>query len=541
VTAPQIDFSVLDRMGPPSTTSQCCFCGAFLRPIGDGKWFRCPVNACFQRALRYLIRNDTAILFIPNPIQVKLFEAVVPLDVHGHVIPCAYKNILFGGSRGSSKSFALRWLCYWLCLHFPNFKVLFLRRTFVELEDSHLVKVRQEQGSLDIEINSKYQLPFHTGSMITFGHCAEAVNITKYLSADFDLIVFDESGTFGVSMLTQISTSARVSAATTPHNWRCIVVKASNPGGIAGAYNKAMYVNHDPDPDEYPNYVATDYLYINSRLEDNPHLPLEEYDKTLRQTPEKYAQWRWGDWDSAIDQFFSEYRKQDIVEHGILYRAHELSTDQEPITAHLDWVVTLDFNFKKPGVAYWIACHPNGTFTVMYEFKFVRTLAKTVARTILSRNRALGLTIRHVVMSDELANRPTETGESILETFRNVGLPVIRSKHHRLIGWARLHALLADNDKHTPYLRVFKPNCPYLCQTLPAIIEHPTEPDEIVKKNDAAANALRYFGMARPAPGTQSVVSAPTREQLRGRAGGVILDDDPRQTVSAGGSYRRSA
>jgi phage terminase large subunit len=534
---PQIDFRTLSVMGPPHTHSRCCWCHAALRPVCDGKFWRCPTTACFTRQRQYWVVGATAVLFIPTPIQTVLFEAVAPLDAAGNVLPSPYLNILFGGSRGSSKSFALRWLAHWLCLKLPGFQVLMLRRTLPELDKSQLKNIRLEAPLLNAVLNSKYELAYPTTSQMTFGHCAEVGDEAKYLSSAYDLIIFDEETTFETTQILDISTSARPSERT-PKGWNPLVVGGTNPGGIAGPYCKGVYVSKMVDPAEYPDYTPSEYLYIQSMLEDNPFLDTAEYEKNLKKLgPLKYKLWRMADWDATEDQFFGEFRKQDITDdHGQIHIAHATKPEDEPDTHTIERFCSLHWGLKMPGVCYWWCCLLDGTFYIEDEYRFEDTLAKYVATEILRRNTRRKITIRHVVAGDELWNRRGQTGESLVETFRTAGLPMVRSKHDRVIGWNRVRALLDDNEDGIPWLRFSKTRCPSACLTIPALMGDPTHPEDIIRTNDMCANAIRYGAMSRPYPTRKTSLEIP-REALKGKAGywRYELEDEPRHHY--GGDY----
>jgi hypothetical protein len=51
------------------------------------------------------------------------------------------RNVLYGGAAGGGKSHALRWDAYMRCLSVPHYRALLLRRTFPELENTHLENV----------------------------------------------------------------------------------------------------------------------------------------------------------------------------------------------------------------------------------------------------------------------------------------------------------------------------------------------------------------------------------------------------------------
>ena len=546
-------------MGPASTTAQCCFCNEYLRPIcpiietsGKTRWrfWRCPTRSCVERAIVYWLVSEDDIIFLPLPTQVKLFEAVAPLDSHGVVLPRQVRNILLLGSRGSSKSFNLRWLGHWLCLHFPKFQVLLLRRTFGELEKSHLRDLKNEQHVLNAVLNSKYECHYEkTGSQLTCGHAAEVGDEAKYLSASFDLVLIDEEISFTQQQIIDISTSCRPSALT-PVDWQPPVVGGTNTEGITAAFLRAVYVDKKVEPDMMQEYDPSDYLCIESDLSENPFLPMEEYEKNLKKlSPKKYASWRYCDWDSTENQYFDEFRKKDIVENHQLRKAHVCPESEIPNTDGLERFCSMFWAYKKKGICLWWVALTDGTFYIEDEYTFSGVLAQKVAKTIATMTKRRGIEIRHVVAPDEMWNRPNEHGESLVETFRNAGLTIMRSKHDPIIGFNRMHALLGDNPKGMPYVRFSETNCPYSIRTIPSLIEDTNNPEMLApRQEDAAAQAVRFGAMSRPFPTSKPISEVPTytREQLKGKVGelrytmGIGMEAEHRPgRVLAGGSYKR--
>jgi hypothetical protein len=69
---------------------------------------------------------DGQVLYVPSIKQNEYHQATA-------------KNVLFYGGRGSGKSLSGRWDAHMRALSIPNFKYCILRRTYPELEKSHLI------------------------------------------------------------------------------------------------------------------------------------------------------------------------------------------------------------------------------------------------------------------------------------------------------------------------------------------------------------------------------------------------------------------
>jgi phage terminase large subunit len=523
VAAPKLDFSPFSVLGRAHAHSKCCWCKSPMRAICDEQFWRCPKKECFARQRQFWIivaakgTNPPFVAFLPTPVQADFFEKV---------LSCKWTRILFGGSRGSSKSHALRWLAHYLCLKYPGFQILMLRRTLPELEKSQLKSIQREAEWLDAEYNSKYELHYSNESLLAFGHCAEKGDEAKFLSSAWDLVITDETTTFLPEQLIDIGTSARRSVRT-PREWVPMMVGGTNPGGVAGNYCRTHYVTKLVSTIEDPYYNPDQWLYVASMLEDNPFLDLKEYDAALRQLGEmKYRAWRLGSWDSFEGQFFTEWRVEDERQADLtVKRAHVIKADKEwNIPQAVEYICCLDWaygasNPKSVGVCYWVACCVDGKYVVVDEYVFNNILPKDVAKEIKRRNTENNRLIRFVAADPSMWAKGGETGESIAETFRKNGVVLQKAKNDRKIGWMRLRELLSCDVDGIPFLRVFGRKCPYACRTIPALIGNTDDPEDILchpKQEDHCADSWRYFAMSRPRP-TENVFVP--REALRGKAG----------------------
>src|SRR5581483_9853793 len=275
--SPSFDLSRLSlkQAGSPHPFATCCWCHQPLVPLCGGKYWRCQTLTCFERQMQYWVTkqdeqsdNLLDIWFLPTPIQVELFDAVLSGQ---------YGHILCDGPKYSSKSFGMRWLAHWLCLKYPGFQVLLLRRTLPELERTHIKEAKLEAEWLGADYTSKYEFKYPNESQITFGHVAEVTDSNKYLSVAYDLVCLDELWTFVETQILDLTTAARPHRRTPP-GWRPSVVACTNPGGgSGGAYCRSHFVYKNPDPALYPRYHAADYHRIFVPIESNPYPGVAEY------------------------------------------------------------------------------------------------------------------------------------------------------------------------------------------------------------------------------------------------------------------------
>ena len=215
-------------------SAHCCWCQSpFVRydyPGLTGAWV-CPQEACRQRQEQWALtvqlpRRGVKVIYMPLPKQVEATEAVESGQ---------YRWSLFGGALGGSKSHFLRWLAYRRCLQVPRFRVLLLRRTYPELEKTHMREAVLEaplMGAVALLSRNPPVVEFPNGSVLEFGHCQDEKHVASYLSAEYALILFDELVTFEERMVLLIASRAR----TTKRGVVPMVVAGTNPGGGGGLW-----------------------------------------------------------------------------------------------------------------------------------------------------------------------------------------------------------------------------------------------------------------------------------------------------------------
>ncbi len=490
--------------------ARCCWCGApFVRglvKVLDLEPWTCPTEACWRRQTRAGYaqiatvkgrpRADAAVpnkrcRFVPLPLQVEALDAVDG--------PATY--ILFGGARGGSKSRALREIAHAKCMVIPNFRVLLLRRTYKELEDNHFEKMATEAPTLGAEfVPSAKIVRYPNGSTLRFGHCETAADTEHYLSSEYDLILFDELVTFEMTQFLLICSSAR----STKDGVVPKVMAGTNPGGPQSHWVREFFIYKTPDLEEFPEYRPEDYLFIASKLEDNPYLDRQYEKKLLALPPALREAYRNGDWDVFPGQYFPEFRKRLHVT--------ETHVDYPP---SMERVLSLDWGFVKPGVCGRWALHDGHAYRED-EYVFTRTNAFDVGKEIARRCRTAQLTrIKYLVFDTAMETPSHDSGETTIETLRRglrAGGLSVATRHadkERLNGWQRFRHWLSLAPDGQPWLQS-SPRCAYFNRTIPALISDPHKPEDVWSEGeDHAADESRYFCMSRPAPDNKPFGLAP--------------------------------
>jgi predicted phage terminase large subunit-like protein len=195
---------------------------------------------------------------------------------------------MFGGAAGGGKSDALLMAALQYA-HVPGYAALLFRRSYPDLALPGAIMDRAGDWLRGTDARWKDQdktWMFPSGATVTFGYLQYENDKYRYQGAEFQFVGFDELTQFSDTQYRfLLSRLRRLAGAAVPIRARC----ASNPGGIGHAWVKARFV--DPD-------TSTGRRFIPARLEDNPHLDAEEYERSLAELdPVTRRQLRMGDWD----------------------------------------------------------------------------------------------------------------------------------------------------------------------------------------------------------------------------------------------------
>lgn len=481
--------------------SKCCWCGsAFVKglvKVLDLSPWTCPNEACWRRQVAHAMivtvkgrpRNDAAsgnkrCRFVPLPRQVEAIEALNE---------GAATYIMIGGAAGGSKSKGLREIAHTKCMTNPNFRVLLLRRTFKELESNHILDAQLEAPEMGAEcVPSAKVVRYKNGSQLQFGHCETAADAANYLSSEYDLIIFDELVTFEETQFLLISSRAR----STKPGVVPKVMAGTNPGGPQSHWVRMRFIDHNVDLDQFPDYLPEEWLFIPSKLEDNPYLDRNYEKKLLSLPPELRKAYRDGDWDIFPGQYFPEWRKgAHVTAEHVVY----------PPSA--ERVLSMDWGFVKPGsVGWWVLS--DGHAYREEEYIFTRTTAFDVGKEIARRCKERNLTrLKYLVFDTAMEIPQNDTGESTIETVRRglraggLGISTMQADKDRINGWQRFRHWLGASPDGSPWMKS-SPHCAYFNRTIPSLVSDKHKPEDVDSDGeDHSADEARYFFMSRPAPG----------------------------------------
>lgn len=219
------------------------------------------------------------------------------------------RYLAYGGARGGGKSWAVRWKAALMAAKFAGIKILILRRTYPELNENHILPMRQMLQGAAKYTDSEKAMTFLNGSRIKFGYCKRETDVLQYQGQEYDVIFLDEATQFTEWQFKALDTSVRgVNSFPKRFYLTC------NPGGVGHAWVKRLFVDLAYRAGENPD----DYEFIQARVYDNKSLLEADpgYLDTLKKLPEhKRRAWLDGDWSVVDGAFFPEWdRDVHVVE-----------------------------------------------------------------------------------------------------------------------------------------------------------------------------------------------------------------------------------
>lgn len=415
-------------------------------------------------------------------------------------------NCIMAGGAGTGKSLAIRYDAFMRALVVPRFRAVILRRSMPELKISQLEQVPFDAHKLGLPPQAwhatDHVLRFPNGSIVKFDHYEDEQSSPRFLSSEYEAIYLDEMATFTLKQFLFIQSRARTSIP----NLRPIVRGGTNPVGVGASWVKRFFLDKNVSTEDNPGYVAANYEYIHSTVDDNTYVDLKEYETRLNSLPSEALRraLRHGEWVTE-GQAFPEWREAlpggapwHVIDQLPTYRGHSiLDAPHIEIVRVVDWGYSASGN---PGMCLWFACLTDGSAIGFKEYVFKETLPADAAAEI--RRQSEGLRVRYTV--GDTAMWQEHEGPSIAEHFASAGVSMIEADKARTPGWVQLHVWLRETidtgAAQYPRLRFLRSGCPVTIRTLPQMVLSPKDPSDIETTNveDEGADCSRYFVMSRP-------------------------------------------
>jgi len=431
------------------------------------------------------------------------------------------KYLLYGGALGGGKSYFLRW--YAVRRLMALFETYGLSRCvgMLACEDYPSLKDRQLQkigiefppwlGRMCVdhkEYGRCYILNKEWGSgVICFRNLDDP---SKYQSAEFSFILVDELTKNDYEVFTFLRSRLRWPGL---QDVQCQFVGATNPGGVGHGWCKQLWMDKLFGEEWYPPVSPEDYrtqfTYIPSKADDNPHLD-PGYWAVLNTLPENLrAAFKDGNWDIFVGQAFPEFSRQSHVIKPL------------PVPAGASIYMTYDWGYGAPFSIGWWWVDADGRvyrFSEWYGFngqpnQGLRITDNAVAKGVKAREAQMRLSggilennnnsiVR--LCDPTCANKKPDykgggQGPSTIEEFAQEGLYLSPGDPSRLLKIRQFHRRLEVPTDGTMPMMVIYDTCEQFIRTLPNIIIDKNKIEDVdTDAEDHVYDEAAHICMARP-------------------------------------------
>lgn len=405
-------------------------------------------------------------------------------------LPSGPTQLGIGGARGPGKSHGtFGQSAVDDCQRIPGLKVLYLRKIqknakeqFEDLRRTVLSHVKHEF--------TNGVLHFDNGSRMFLGHFRNESDIDQYLGIEYDLIVIEELTTLSKTKYQALLDSNRSSKP----GFRPRIYATFNPGGIGHAWVKALFITPWRKEEE------TETRFIFGTVEDNVFNNPEYRTNLEKNVGWRLKAYRYGDWDIAAGQFFSNWSHDRIVR-----------PDLKIVPGALVWA-TLDYGFQHATATYLMSEY-DGKIQFIDEFWKQKGLVSDNAEEIKAMLERHDVTLAQlktfVAGHDVFAKKGNASEKTIADEYADNGIKLSRANIDRINGAAFLLKLLgrAATETHAaidPLIEI-SDSCVKLIECLPAMQHDPHRPEDVLKVHvdedgnggDDPYDAARYGVMVR--------------------------------------------
>lgn len=388
-----------------------------------------------------------------------------------------------------------------------NWKCLFLRRTFPELENSAILRSQEllhDRAKYDAQ---KHRWTSPVGGIIQYGHIKNDTDLVKHHSAEYTKICYDELTTFTERMYLYLFSRLR----SRDEKIKPCIRAGTNPIGFGLGFVKKRFIT---DKEKYkiyheslklPNGVITDWsrCFIPANVFDNKYLMKTDplYARRLYELPEvERRALLHGDWDAFSGQFFPEFSEDHLIDD------FEIPSDW-PIWISLDWGMQ-----TRCGVLFFAEDPETGVIYLFDEIYVKMMKVDQVSDLIKSKLGDHFVYLRGRYSDKRIMVKNEDTNVSTQEKFAFSGLYFTPVDTNRIAGWHRARELLSPTLQGELKFCVMR-KCVNFIRTMLEMIFDAKNPDDMYHRGEThLPDALRYFAIARKSNINDEVSAIPFSE-----------------------------
>ncbi len=256
-----------------------------------------------------MTNNGTFTITLPNGEPFVMYD---PFPKQREFHSSNVTNLLGYGNRAGGKSVMLRFDAHARALSHPNLSLILIRKTYKDLQKSHVKFQGLPWGTLKREMEmiggdfhaTDYICTYPNDSRLYLsyvGHESDALNL---LSAEFTAAYFDEISTIPWEFFQKLQASVRVTKNISDHGIKAVIRAASNPYGESASQMMEYFVNKNVDLVEEPDYDEREWGAIKMGMEDNPHIDIADYHKRFSNLPPVLKKaWLYGEYSDEFALF----------------------------------------------------------------------------------------------------------------------------------------------------------------------------------------------------------------------------------------------
>lgn len=419
--------------------------------------------------------------YVPFPRQWDFHAAARECDR-----PDGPTEVGFGGARSPGKSHAmLAQLALDDCQRYAGLKCLLLRKVGKAVRESFEDLRRKVLAVLPHDYRRQAgALHFGNDSRIILGHFKNESDIDSYLGLEYDAIGLEEATTLTKSKRDDIATCLR----TSKPGWRPRMYSNANPSGVGHSWYKAMFI------EPHRRGIETGTRFVPATVDDNPLINAENRRILDELAGWKRRAWRYGDWDIAAGQFFTNW-------------SDALHVVPSPAPIPGDWRVWLamDYGFTHWNVVHLLAETNDGVLFVLDEHAERRWLISRHAeavRRLLARNFIPQSRLETFVAGGDVFARD-DSGQTVADKWAKEGFTLSMANTDRIDGAAEILDRLGDAEAGLKATLRVAARCTRLIECLPRMVHDPNRPEDVLKVDadedgeggDDAYDCLRHAVM----------------------------------------------
>lgn len=378
-------------------------------------------------------------------------------------------QIGFGGARGPGKSHALfAQIALDDCQRVAGLKVLYLRKVGKnareQFEDLRRSVLRYVEHTYNRNLGI---VSFPNGSRIIIGHFKNESDVDSYLGLEYDVICIEETTTLTESKYKTLRDSNR----TSKPDFRPRIYCSTNPGNIGHGWFKKRFIE--------PARAGTesDTRFVFATVDDNQFIDKGYVAKLEDNTGWKLKAYRYGDWDIAAGQFFTNFNYEAVVK-----------IVSAPPAYQTVWCA-MDYGFQHWTVVYLFSYY-DGKIQIVDEFRARKQLPDQNAAEIIAMLRRNNVELwrleAFVAGKDVFAQKGDTEGKTIAQQYEEHGIILTPANTDRINGAGELLKLFGDplREKNPVQPKIeISTRCVNLINTIPNLQHDPHRPEDVLKIN----------------------------------------------------------